>query len=200
MDHETGPRLRTERLRLEPFTEADTEELLGIFQDPVVRRFLLDGAVVSREWVAREIRASRAAFRSGGAGLWSLRPVERHPAGRVDAGSEAAILGFAGFRRFPEYAPREVQLLYGLRPAAHGRGLATEAAVRVCAYVLEALGWEEVWASVDLPNTASKRVLDRIGMVLERTTDEGEWGTAFYVLRRAGPVGEAGAPGDGGMS
>lgn len=52
------PRLRTERLRLEPFRGADADELLEIFQDPVVRRFLLDDTVVSREWVTREIRAS----------------------------------------------------------------------------------------------------------------------------------------------
>lgn len=69
----SGPRLRTERLRLDPFAPSDTHELLAIFRDPVIRRFLLDGAVMSRAWVAEEIRASRAAFATGGAGLWSLR-------------------------------------------------------------------------------------------------------------------------------
>lgn len=84
------------------------------------------------------------------------------------------------------------QLLYGLRPAFHGRGLATEAARRVCAFALDVLEWREVWATVDVPNAASARVLDRIGMVLDRTTDDGPWGTAFYVLRRPDRVREPG--------
>lgn len=78
-----------------------------------------------------------------------------------------------------------MQLLYGLRPAVHGKGLASEAASRACAYVLGELGWSEVWATVDPPNTASIRVLERLGMVPEGRTDEGSGGTVFYVMRRA---------------
>lgn len=158
----------TARLDLAPIGMPDAGSLLQVFRDPDVRRYLLDGKSVSADWVTAEIRASEQRFGSGGGGLWALRPR-----------SEPSVIGFVGFREF--FEPPEPQLLYGLLPAFWGRGLATEAATAACRFAFDTLGWKEVRAAIDVPNTASGAVLARLGFRLARTTEDG---TAFYVLER----------------
>lgn len=171
----TGRVLRTPRLLLRPFESSDADELLAVFRDPSVRRWLLDDMLVSADWVRREIRDSTARFARDGLGLWAVLPAE-----------EATIVGFAGFRPF--FEPPEMQLLYGLLPAWWGAGLATEAARAVCDHAFRELGLAEVRAATDRPNVASIRVLERLGMSVEKTTDHGPGGTAFYTLRPARPA------------
>ncbi len=130
-------------------------------------RWLLDGEVVPREWIDEEIAQSEARFAAGGGGLWALR---ERPA--------EAVIGFVGFRPF--FEPPEMQLLYGLLPAAWGRGLATEAAWAATAYAFGTLGFHEVSAATDTPNTASIAVLERLGFEEWRRSEEGVAGTVFF--------------------
>lgn len=160
----------TERLDLAPIGLSDAAALLHVFRDTDVRRYLLDGKSVSAEWVTAEIRASERRFESGGAGLWAVR-----------RRGDPWVVGFVGFREF--FEPPELQLLYGLLPDHWGRGLATEAAGAACRFAFETLGCTEVRAAIDVPNTASGAVLERLGFRLDRTTDDG---TAFYRLTRRG--------------
>lgn len=150
----------TARLELAPVREDDVPALLALFRDPEVRRYLLDGRVVEEAWVRGEVEASRQRFTDGGAGLWAIR-----------RRGEAAVVGFVGFRAF--FDPPRMQLLYGLSPSSWGRGYATEAAEAACRYAFDVLGWDEVAAATDLPNAASIRVLERLGMARRETTDEG---------------------------
>lgn len=163
--------LRTSRTLLTPFAFADAEHLLTMFRDPQVRGYLLDDVVVSPAWVLQEIEQSRARFARGSGGLWSVR-----------LGDRQDVVGFAGFREF--FDPPELQLLYGLLPACWGGGLATEVTTRVCDFAFRQLGFDEITAATDLPNRASSRVLQRLGMQLVRTTDDGVAGTALFALER----------------
>jgi ribosomal-protein-alanine N-acetyltransferase len=164
--------ITTARAILRPFADADTDELVAVFHDPMVRRYLLDDQVVPAEWVTAEIAASRERFERDGTGLWALRLTGR-----------PAIIGFTGFREF--FEPPQLQLLYGLLPQFWGRGLATEAAAAVCDHAFRALRFEQLKAATDIANQASARVLLRLGMRPMRTTPEGSGGTTFYVLERA---------------
>ncbi len=163
--------LSSDRLELRPFRPEDTEELHSLFTDAAVRRWLLDDAVVPRSWVEAEIAASVARFRDGSAGLWAVREPP-----------DVALLGFAGFRPF--FEPPELQLLYGLLPAAWGRGLATEAARTAVDYAFDVLGLEEVRAATDVPNVDSIAVLRRLGFDDVGRTDEGAAGTVRFRLKR----------------
>ena len=163
--------LVTERTILRPFAVEDTQELLNLFQEPAIRRYLLDDTQVELDWVAAEIEASNALFIDTGAGLWSVM---------LEARDE--IVGFTGFREF--FDPPQLQLLYGLHPRHWGRGIATEVAASVCQYAFEKLDFTQIAAAIDVPNTASKNVLERLGMRLLRVSDEGVAGTAFYTVDR----------------
>jgi len=96
--------LWTERLRLQPFALADEDALYAMFRDDGVRRFLLDGVLVERDWVRAEIESSARRFAEGGLGIFLAR--KRN-------GDQP--VGFAGFRPFRE--PPVLELLYGLYPA-----------------------------------------------------------------------------------
>src|SRR5262245_62065255 len=88
----------TERLRLRPFARPDEEDLLAMFRDDGVRRFLLDGKLVDREWVRAEIETSIRRFAEGSLGIFLAH----------DRSDDQAI-GFAGFRPFRE--PPVLELL-----------------------------------------------------------------------------------------
>lgn len=160
--------IASERTSLHPFATSDADELLGVFRDPEVRRYLLDDEIVSAAWVHDEIAASDRRFARSGTGLWSIR-----------LGRNAAIIGFVGFREF--FDPPQLQLLYGLLPEYWGKGLATEVAVRICDHAFRELGLLEISAATDSPNQASAKVLLRLEMKQVRTSDDG---TAFFVLTR----------------
>jgi [ribosomal protein S5]-alanine N-acetyltransferase len=167
--------LRTERLVLSPFREADIDELLQIFRDADVRRYLLDDGLVDREWVSAEVRASTSHFAAHGYGLWCMR---------TDHGG--GIIGFVGFRFFHE--PPELQLVCGLLPGSWHRGLATEACRRVIRYAFEELGFDRVVADADAANADSVRLMQRLGMTYERRVDRARLDTVCYELARPDPA------------
>jgi [ribosomal protein S5]-alanine N-acetyltransferase len=167
----SAPALRTERLELRPFSAGDAAALHALFVDPEVRRYLLDDRVVEAGWVDGEIAASRDRFAGGGLGLWAIR--------RRD---DDRVLGFVGFREF--FQPPQLQLVYGLLPAAWGEGLATEASREAIRFAFDEVGLAEVVAATDPPNRRSLQVMDRLGMSFLEQTRVGGQPTAFYRLRR----------------
>jgi ribosomal-protein-alanine N-acetyltransferase len=117
-------------------------------------------------------------FDEHGFGFWSIRTRET-----------PAFAGFCGLRRFGD--PTRVEVLYGLDPAYTGLGLATEASRAALRFGFEHCRLERIYAGADAPNTASFRVMQRLGMSLaEDLAEEGEK-TIYYALSRA-----AFSPGD----
>ena len=156
--------LQTHRLTMTPVAQADGPELHALFTDPDVRRYLLDDLVVAAEWTADVVEKSVTMFSGQGYGLWALRQTGQQP-----------IIGFCGYWRF-EHLPHPLQLIYGLLPAWWGRGLATEAARTMLKYGFETLGFTEIMAATNVPNRASVRVMERLGMRHLKTEDA----TVYY--------------------
>jgi RimJ/RimL family protein N-acetyltransferase len=76
--------------------------------------------------------------------------------------------------------PRQAEIGYTIAPEHQGRGYATEAVRVLLGYLVEARGKHRVTASCDARNTASARVLERVGMrreghLRESTWAKGEW-------------------------
>lgn len=163
--------IRSERLMIHPVSEGDAESLLGIFRDPAVRRYLLDDSLVSLEWVRNEIASSDQRFGTHGAGLWAIR-----------CGDTTAVIGFVGFRDF--FDPPRLQLLYGLLPEHWGRGIATEAAKRVCDHAFGELGFTRIEAAMDSPNGRSIAVAERLGMSRLIAPGQRSDATVFYEINR----------------
>jgi ribosomal-protein-alanine N-acetyltransferase len=165
------PHLDTARLSLRPVSPTDEDALHALFNDATVRRYLWDDRPVSRETVREVIAASLGSFEAEGFGLFLAHLREG-----------GAFVGFTGLRRTEE--TREVELLYGLWPTFSGQGLATEMARAGLRFGFEEAGLDTVVASADVPNLASFRVMERLGMRFLRDTPL----TRTYVLRRDGAV------------
>jgi len=143
------PELHTSRLHLRPAAAADLEALHRLWSDPDVRRHLFDDLTISLDEARSLLERSDAGFEERGLGLWCANEC-----------SGEALVGFAGFL----HSEDEPELVYGLRRSQRGRGLATEAARRVIEHAFANPAMDRVVASVDEPNQASLRVLERLGM------------------------------------
>ena len=141
-------RLATGRLALRPVEADDLDVMHALWITPHLRRYLLDDRIVTREEVAGFLERSANHFRDQGYGLWCLHE---------HAGD--ALVGFAGFLPALD-AP---ELIYGLGEEHAGHGFATEASRAVLTHAIASLGATRIEAGVDEPNTASVRVLGRLG-------------------------------------
>lgn len=151
------PVLRTPRLALHPVLAGDADGLGRLLREPEVRRYLCDDAVLAPEQVEALV-ADALALAPAGLGLWTIRTDAPAPIGcvglqPVSGAAAAADPALAG----------EVEPVVALAPAFWGRGYAAEALGAVLAHGFGALRLPRVVALVDLPNTASHRLLARLG-------------------------------------
>lgn len=156
--------LTSPRLSYAPFAPEQVDDLLALARDPDLRRFLLDGQLVSLGWCLEEIAQSARLFEARGVGQWLVAERSR----------PELPVGFCGFRVFPEVEP-EPELLYALLPGFWGRGYATEAARALLAFARAQAGFGRVLSAVDAPNAASIRVLEKLGF-RARGSVPGEFG------------------------
>ena len=89
---------------------------------------------------------------------------------------------------WPDSEHRQGEIGFILNPAHHGNGYATEAARALLRVAFEELHLHRVCGRVDARNTASARVLERLGMrreahLVENELVKGEWtDEAIYAL------------------
>jgi RimJ/RimL family protein N-acetyltransferase len=150
--------IETERLRLRRFREADVDAFQAYRSDPEVARF--------QSWQdhtpeqAERFVAEMAVADPGVPGA----PFQFAVALLDDdalVGDCMLAIG-AGGRPSAEIG-------YTVAPAAHGRGVATEAARAVVGYAFDRQGVHAVRAVTDTRNTGSIRVAERLGMRLVGT-------------------------------
>ena len=145
------PTLETERLVLVPANAGHLGLLVPLNADPTVMRFLLGRAATPAEtraeWV-RRLGAQSAPDR--GLGYW--------------IGFREGI--FAGWWSASAFAddPTRAGLGYRLARTAWGQGLATEGARAMVDHAFTVDGIERVVASTMAVNTASRKVLHKVGL------------------------------------
>ena len=151
--------LETARLRLRPFSLEDVENYyLGISSDADVMRYLPGGKPRQRsdaQWVVSYFMRHAELH---GFGIWA-----------VEEKASRRLIGHAGLEYIP--GSEEVEIAYTLAKAYWGRGYATEAATEAIKFGFEAVNLAEIYGLAFLPNTASQKVMQKIGMESLGTTD-----------------------------
>jgi [ribosomal protein S5]-alanine N-acetyltransferase len=170
--------LHTEHLMLRPSTMADLDAVHELWTDPDIRRFLFDDRTLARQESSDFLVASDESFAQQGYGLWLFFERSRDASG----GQSSTIAGFSGLMSVPDQPP---SVVFGTRPQLWGRGYATESTAAVLRYVFDELGLEQVVADVDEPNTASIRVLERLGMVQTGRAMVNDRPLLYYALQPA---------------
>jgi RimJ/RimL family protein N-acetyltransferase len=156
---------RTERLVLRPFAEGDLDAVHDMQSRPDVARYLY--------WSPRSRSES------------SLSLQEKIRCRSIEAEGDAltvAVTWSAGgpvigdlMLNYASATHRQAEIGYVFHPDVQGQGLATEAMRLVVDRAFAGLGLHRVYGRIDARNTASARVLERLGMRREAHLVENEW-------------------------
>ncbi len=167
--------LNTDRLLLRPYAEEDRAAFVALNGDPIVRRRMngplrAEAANALFDRIRSEFRLAWAVFDK------TEVQYAGHVFVNVDGDLPDPELGFLLARRYWR------------------RGLATEAALRVVAYVFDTTSFGRLLATADTDNLASIRVLEKSGFerIEERSDEDGPY--YVYALERAGETGGRHAP------
>ena len=147
-----APWLQTLRLELREFVAADHNDLWRLDQDPHVMRYIGDGRLSSRAWIAAAMQRIPRVYRLyPGFGSWR--------AARRDTG---AYIGWFTLKYIPDTV--EVEIGYRLLREAWGQGFATEGATELVRYGFDDLGLYRIIGVTHRDNVASQRVLQKAGL------------------------------------
>jgi RimJ/RimL family protein N-acetyltransferase len=147
------PELRTERLTLRRWRDADREPFAAVNADPRVMEFFL--APLSREGSDALVERIEAGFDRHGFGLWAL-----------EVRGSGEFIGFTGLAppEFDAHFTPAVEVGWRLAAPAWGQGYATEAARAAIGFGFERAGLEEIVSMTSATNLRSRAVMERLGM------------------------------------
>ncbi|MBP6786271.1 MAG: GNAT family N-acetyltransferase [Candidatus Promineofilum sp.] len=173
--------LSTPRLLLRDFTSDDWPAVLAYQRDPRYLRLY--------EWTERteaDVRDFVAMF---------IEQQQQRPRTRfqlaITRRSDGRLIGNCGIRRSAADA-HEAEIGYELAPDEWGQGYATEAVQTIVRFGFEELGLHRIAAWTVADNTASARVLEKVGLTLEgRLVDKEHykgryWDVLMYGMVREG--------------
>jgi ribosomal-protein-alanine N-acetyltransferase len=142
--------IETERLILRMFTPDDLDALFGIFSRPKVMKYLgLHGEPMSRDETETALLSIIKHWERHGYGRWAVVSKDDHK-----------LIGCAGLRNYEDAA----ELVYLIDQPYWGRGLATEIAVACLNFGFEKHNFNNIIAFARPQNTASRKVMEKIGM------------------------------------
>lgn len=143
--------LETERLIFRDWKAADVEPFQALCADPRVMQFVGDGEPWPLDRTEQFVVQAREMSQTLGFCQW---PVIHK--------TNSAMIGFCGF--VPANAGAGAEIGWRLATEYWGQGLATEAARAVLKHGFETLGFQRVIATVQTPNRASIRIVEKLGM------------------------------------
>lgn len=156
----------TNRLAVRPKEAGDAPAMHTVYSDAEVMRYS-GGAFTTLERTRTFVAAHVRHQESYGFSMWSL--VRR---------TTGDLVGDVGFL----VCDQGVEIGWHLRRASWGRGYATEAARACLAHGFDRLGFSRVLAFVEIPNTASVRVIEKLGMHVVGGGAEGGAAWASYAV------------------
>jgi RimJ/RimL family protein N-acetyltransferase len=162
----------TERLVLRRLREDDLDDFADIFAKDPVMRYSNYQRGLTRAESAELLERLMSHWDEHGFGHWG-----------VAQKSDEILLGYEGLAIpffLPEVLPA-VEIGYRLDPSAWGKGYATEAGRAALSYGFETLDLKRIIAIYDVENVRSGRVMERLGMHVERDTLHPEQGVTLRV-------------------
>lgn len=167
--------VETDRLLIREISKDDYQSLFQLHSDPIVQKHtgeppVQDIAVIIKGTKERTFHD----YDTYGFGRWA-----------VILKSTNQFTGWAGLKYLPEFD--EIDLGYRFLPQFWGKGIATEASKAIIKYGFEVLGIEKIIAVSMTENTASIKVIEKIGMVFEKKApyEEGAPDDYWYKIEKS---------------
>ena len=169
--HKIVPEIETARLRLRMFTPGDLDELLLVFGDPEVMKYLgiEAGTTLSREETKLVLQKMTEFWERHGFGRWAVINKE-----------DNKLIGICGFRLLED----ALELVYALAKPYWGQGYATEAARASLRFGFEELNYERIVAITRHANMGSRRVMSKLLMTYEQEVNHYGVDGVRYVATR----------------
>jgi RimJ/RimL family protein N-acetyltransferase len=175
------PSIETTRLLLRPYTERDIDDLFDYRTRPDVTRYVY--------WEPR----NRDEVAEGLARRTRLRSLKREGDElvlAVELRKSGTVIGDVSLQ-WVSAAHSQAEIGFVFHPDHHGRGYATEAAHAMLRLGFEQVGFHRIEGRCDARNTASARLMERLGMrreahLVENEWFKGEWGSelVYAILDR----------------
>ena len=160
--------LMSERLLLRPLAEGDLDVEIEMGTDAEVMKYV--GELDTEELLVHQMPKFIRRCAGGCIGVWCV--IER---------STNEKLGTAILLPLPieeddtnwdlvvgdDFPDCEIEIGYMLKRSAWGKGYATEATKRLLKFAFEVTPLEQLVATIDPENTASRRVLEKCGLICE---------------------------------
>jgi RimJ/RimL family protein N-acetyltransferase len=157
----TEHRLVTDRLVLRRWQAEDVHPYAALCSDPDVMRWIGDGRTPTFDESRRAIEGFERAWVQHGVGLFAL-----------EEKASAELVGFVGLA-IPTFLPEvlpAVEIGWRLARHAWGKGFATEGACAALAFGFSRPGLERIVSIHQVGNVASARIMQKLGMRLDRET------------------------------
>ena len=149
-----GPFLKSDRLSLYPLSLKDVHELYVMDSDPKVMKYINGGKAVVWDGYAHQVETwlQNMETRDGELGFFTARFNENNK--------------FAGWFHLKHgtFYEEDIELGYRLKSAYWNQGLATEMSRLLLDYAFKDLKEDYVTATTLSRNTASRRVMEKLGM------------------------------------
>jgi RimJ/RimL family protein N-acetyltransferase len=149
------PLIETERLILRKITLDDKEEMFKLHSDPKVQKYTGEPVVESIEEIEKRIVSRTSDYEKYGYGRWATFLKD-----------DMQFVGWAGLLYLPEFD--EIDLGYRFFPKYWGKGIATEASQAILTYGFDTLKLKRIIAIAMKENTASIRVMEKVGMEFDK--------------------------------
>ena len=155
------PTLNTPRLEMRRMLPEDSFDMYEYACRADVTRYLTWNPHPSREYTREYLEYLGERYRAGEFYDWALIYV-------ADGDLYRKMIGTCGFTRF-DLANNSAEIGYVINPDYRGRGIAPEAVRRVMHFGFEDLRLHRIEAKYILGNDASRRVMEKVGMIYEGT-------------------------------
>ncbi len=155
------PTISTERLRLRRIERRDIDDIFDYSHNPETSRFLLWYPHDTKNTTKIYYKAIDKRYKNGDFFDWGIEEIK---SGRM--------IGTCGFTSISEI-DEKAEIGYVINPRYQGQGYAMEAVMRVLKYGFYELGLERIEARFIIGNDASRKVMEKCGMVYEGTQRHG---------------------------
>ena len=167
-------KINTERLLLRRWRHEDHVPFAQMCSDPDVMRYIGNGSTRSAVDAARYISSFEREWNERGFGLFA-----------VEARQTGNLIGFTGLSR-PDFLPEvlpSVEIGWRFSKPSWRKGYATEAAIAALSFGVNQLGITDIVSICQTGNSASVRIMQKLGMIFDRTTIDPTCGREVEVYR-----------------
>lgn len=149
------PSIKTDRLILRKLAVSDCFDMYDYAKLKDVTEFLTWSPHPDLEYTKSYLKSLNHHYKAGSFYDWAIVLAD-----------EEKMIGTCGFTRF-HLVNNSAEIGYVINPQYRGRGIAVEAAEAVLEYGFNTLGLNRIEARYMKGNTASRRVMEKLGMTFE---------------------------------